>query len=141
LVHIYKTTYIFCKSIIHKNNSFSVSRILTLAALDSWLELYIGEPIEVSNPDTILQTLVSLDYAIEPYTLWHIYFPRAHTLHYSCLSLVKYSKLLLDYHLGLGSYHVRFIIARMYLLFSLVYSLLLYYHYITNPFYILPFIY
>jgi len=35
LVHIYKTTYIFCKSIIHKNNSFSVSRILTLAALDS----------------------------------------------------------------------------------------------------------
>jgi hypothetical protein len=30
LVHIYKTTYIFCKSIIHKNNNFSVSRILTL---------------------------------------------------------------------------------------------------------------
>jgi hypothetical protein len=32
LVRFYKTTYIFCKSIIHKNNSFSVSRILTLAA-------------------------------------------------------------------------------------------------------------
>jgi hypothetical protein len=31
LVQIYKTTYIFCKSIIHKNNSFSVSRIVTLA--------------------------------------------------------------------------------------------------------------
>jgi len=46
-----------------------VSRILTLAALDSSLELYTGEPIEVSNLDTILQTLVSLDYAIELYTL------------------------------------------------------------------------
>jgi len=32
--------------------------------LDSRLELYIREPIEVSNPDTILQTLVSLGYAM-----------------------------------------------------------------------------
>jgi hypothetical protein len=31
--------------------------------------LYIGEPIEVSNYNTILQTLVALDYAIELYTL------------------------------------------------------------------------
>jgi hypothetical protein len=46
-----------------------MSRILTLAALDPRLKLYIGEPIEVSNSDTILQTLVTLDYAIELYTL------------------------------------------------------------------------
>jgi hypothetical protein len=38
LVRIYKTTYIFCNSLIYKNSSFSVSRILTLAALDSWLQ-------------------------------------------------------------------------------------------------------
>jgi hypothetical protein len=46
-----------------------VSGIPTLATLDSRLKLYIGEPIEVSNYDTILQTLVTLDYAIELYTL------------------------------------------------------------------------
>jgi len=40
-----------------------------LAALDSRLELYIGEPIEVSNYDTILQILITLDYAIESHTL------------------------------------------------------------------------
>jgi hypothetical protein len=38
LVRIYKTTYIFCSSIIYKNNSFSV----TLAALDSLLEYSLG---------------------------------------------------------------------------------------------------
>jgi hypothetical protein len=79
-----------------------VSRILTWVALDAWLELYIGEPIEVSNPDTILQTLVSLDYAIELYTLWHIDYLCAHMSHYPYLSLAKYPKLLLNYHLGLG---------------------------------------
>jgi len=46
-----------------------MSRILSLSALDSWLELYIGEPTEVSNPDIILQTLVPLNYAIELYIL------------------------------------------------------------------------
>jgi hypothetical protein len=45
LIHIYKT-YIFYKSIIHKSNSFSVSRILTLAALDSRLKLNIEEPLK-----------------------------------------------------------------------------------------------
>jgi hypothetical protein len=33
------------------------------------LELYIGQPIGVSNRDTILQILISLGYAIELYTL------------------------------------------------------------------------
>jgi len=40
-----------------------------MTALDSRLELYIGESIEVSNPNAILQTLVLLDYAIGLYTL------------------------------------------------------------------------
>jgi hypothetical protein len=31
LVQIYKTSYTFCNSLIYENNSFSVSRILTLA--------------------------------------------------------------------------------------------------------------
>jgi hypothetical protein len=55
---------IICIFIKYEKYLFSVSRILTLAALDSRLELYIREPIEVSNPDTILQTLVSLGYAM-----------------------------------------------------------------------------
>jgi hypothetical protein len=76
-----------------------VSRILTLAALDPRLKLYIGEPIEVSNSNTILQTLVTLDYAIELYTLWHIYYSRAHTSRNPLLGLVRYPKLLLGYHL------------------------------------------
>jgi hypothetical protein len=97
---------IICISIKYEKYLFSVSRILTWAALGSWLELYIGEHIEVSNQDTILQTLVSLDYAIELYTLWHIDYPRAHTSHYPCLSLVKYPKLLLDCLLVLGSYYI-----------------------------------
>jgi hypothetical protein len=41
-----------------------VSEIPTFTALDSLLELNIGEPLEVSNLDTILQTLVSLGYAM-----------------------------------------------------------------------------
>jgi hypothetical protein len=74
--------------------SFFVSRILTLAALDPWLKLYIGELIEVSNSDTILQTLVILDYAIELYTLWHVYYLRAHMSRNPLLRLVRY----LSYH-------------------------------------------
>jgi hypothetical protein len=46
-----------------------VSRRLTLAALDSQLELYIEEPIEVSNYNMTMQVLIMLDYAIELYTL------------------------------------------------------------------------
>jgi hypothetical protein len=72
-----------------------VSGIPTLAALDSRLELYIGEPVEVSNYDTMLQTLVTLDYAIELYTLWHIDYSHAHTSHHSLLKLARYPKLLL----------------------------------------------
>jgi len=53
------------QTIIYENNNFSVSRILTLAALDSRLQLYIEEPIEVSNYDTTLQILITLDYAME----------------------------------------------------------------------------
>jgi hypothetical protein len=64
-----KKSSIICISIKYEKYFFSVSRILTLAALDPRLKLYIGEPIEVSNSDTILQTLVTLDYAIEFYTL------------------------------------------------------------------------
>jgi hypothetical protein len=64
-----RKSYIICISIKYEKYIFSVSRILTLAALDPRLELYIGEPIEVSNSDTILQTLITLDYAIELYTL------------------------------------------------------------------------
>jgi hypothetical protein len=47
---------------------------------------------------------MTLDYAIELYTLCHKYYQRAHTSHYSLLKPVKYHKLLLGYHLGLGSY-------------------------------------
>jgi hypothetical protein len=43
-----------CNPLIYKNNIFLVSRILTLAALNSRLKLYIEEPIEVSNYDTNL---------------------------------------------------------------------------------------
>jgi hypothetical protein len=108
LVLIYKTTYIFCNSIICKNNNFSVSRILLgCIGLLTWTSprilvtwTYIGESIEVSNPDTILQILMTSDYAIKLYTLWRIYYPRAHTSHHPCLCLVKYHKLLLGYHLG-----------------------------------------
>jgi hypothetical protein len=39
--------------------------------LDSRLQLYIEGPIEVSNDDTILQILITLDYAMELYTLTH----------------------------------------------------------------------
>jgi hypothetical protein len=75
--------YIFINLLHIKIYIFSVSRILTFAALDSGHELYIGEPIKVSNYDTILQTLVPLDYAIKLYTLWH-------TSHYLLLKLVRY---------------------------------------------------
>jgi hypothetical protein len=87
-----------------------MSKILILAALDSRLELYIGEPIEVSNYNMILQTLISLDYTIELYILWHLNYLRAHLLRYPYLSLVKYPKLLLGYHLGLGLYFISLII-------------------------------
>jgi len=40
-----------------------------MVALDSRLQLYIEEPIEVFNYDTILQILITLDYAMELYTL------------------------------------------------------------------------
>jgi hypothetical protein len=36
-----------------------------MAALDSRLQLYIEEPIEVSNYDTTLQILILLDNAME----------------------------------------------------------------------------
>jgi len=106
-----------------------VSRILTLAALDSRLELYIGEPIEVSNYDTILQTLMTSDYAIKLYTLGHNYSPRAHTSHYSLLKLARYLKLLLNWHLGLGSYFIHPIIFKLCLLFYLP----TYYYYVILP--------
>jgi hypothetical protein len=86
-----------------------VSGIPTLAALNSRLELYIGEPVEVSNYDMILQILITLDYAMELYTLWYKSYPLAHPPCYSCLSLVKYPKLLLGYHLDLGPYSISFI--------------------------------
>jgi hypothetical protein len=89
-----------------------------LVALDSRLQLYIEGPIEVSNDDTILQILITLDYAMELDTLWHIDYPRAHTSYYPCLCLVKYHKLLLGYHLGFGSYYITFINTKMHLLFS-----------------------
>jgi hypothetical protein len=73
-----------------------MSGIPTLAALDSRLELYIGEPVEVSNYDTLLQILITLDYAMELYTLWRINYPHAHTSHHSLLMLFRYLKLLLD---------------------------------------------
>jgi hypothetical protein len=60
---------IICISIKYEKYFFSVSRILTLVVLDSRLELYIEEPIEVSNYDTILQILMTSDYAIKLYTL------------------------------------------------------------------------
>jgi hypothetical protein len=73
-----------------------VSGIPTLATLDSRLKLYIGEPIEVSNYDTILQTLVTLDYAIELYTLWHESYSLAHMSRHSLLKIANHLKLLLD---------------------------------------------
>jgi hypothetical protein len=67
------------------------------------------------------------------YTLWHIDFLRAHKSHYQCLSLVKYPKLLLGYHLGLSPYFICLLSLRcVYYLF--VYSLLLHYIIIDNPF-------
>jgi hypothetical protein len=72
-----------------------VSRRLTLAALDSQLELYIEEPIEVSNYNMTMQVLIMLDYAIELYTLWHINYPRAHTSRNPFLKLARYLKLFL----------------------------------------------
>jgi hypothetical protein len=40
---------------------------------------------------------------MELYTLWPIDYPHVHTSHYPLLSLVKYHKPLLGYHLCLGS--------------------------------------
>jgi hypothetical protein len=118
---------------IRRKYLFSVSRILTLAAFDSRLELYIGEPIEVSNYDTILQILMTSDYAIKLYTLGHNYSPRVHTSHYPCPSLVKYPKLLLGYHLDLCRILFRLLSLRcVYYLFA--YSLLLHHIIIDNPF-------
>jgi hypothetical protein len=75
LVRIYKTTYIFCNSIIYKNNNFLVSRISpwlhrthdsNISPIFKLLEPNIGELIEVANPNTCLQTFMTLDYANEP---------------------------------------------------------------------------
>jgi hypothetical protein len=49
--------------------------------------------------------------------LWHLNYPRDHPLRYPCLSLVKYPKLLLGYHLGLSSHFISLIIIKMRLLF------------------------
>jgi hypothetical protein len=37
----------------------------TFSSCSSYLELYIGEQVDVSNHDTSLQTFAMLDYAIE----------------------------------------------------------------------------
>jgi hypothetical protein len=88
-----------------------MSRILTLAALDSRLELNIGEPIEVSNYNTILQILMMSAYAIKLYTLslGHNYFSHTHTSHSLLLKLVRYLKLLLGLPLVIGLYLIMFI--------------------------------
>jgi hypothetical protein len=99
--------------------------------LDSRLQLYIEGPIEVSNDDTILQILITLDYAMELYTLGHIDYPRAHTSHYLCLCLVKYPKLLLCSHLSLSSYYITLINTSVFIIL-LAHSLLLHYITITN---------
>jgi len=107
LVRIYKT-HIFCYSSKHKN---IVSQWVKYhqATLDSRLQLYIEEPIEVSNYDTTLQILIPLDNAMELYSLWLIDYPRAHTSHYSLLRLTRYIKLLLGLPLVLGSYCILYI--------------------------------
>jgi len=52
--------------------------------------------------------------------IWHLNYPRAHPLRYPCLSLVKYPKLLLSYHLGLGSYDLCLLIQRCIYYFHLL---------------------
>jgi len=82
-----------------------------LGCIGFQLELYIGEPIEVSNYNTILQTLVTLDYAIEP-KLYDTNYPLAHTSRHSLLKLARHLKLLLNLPLVFGSYCILFIIIK-----------------------------
>jgi hypothetical protein len=133
LVQIYKTTYIFCNSIIYKNNSFSVSKIsLGCIRLLNWTSPWILVTWTLHwRINSSLQSghypayIITLDYANKLYILWHIDYPCAHKSHYSCLSLVKYLKQLLGYQLSLGSHYILFINAKMYLLYSLASLLLL----------------
>jgi hypothetical protein len=56
-----------------------------------------------------LANIITLDYAMRFYTLWHINHPRADTSHYSLLGLAMYIKLLLGLPLVLGSYCILYI--------------------------------
>jgi hypothetical protein len=96
LVRIYKTIYIFCNSIIHENNSFSVSkispgciRLLTWIfpqILVTWtLHWRINWNLQSGHYPA---NIITLDYAMG-LILWHIDYPRAHTLRYPCLSQVS----------------------------------------------------
>jgi len=78
LVQFHKQYIYFYQSNTYKNIYFlsewnthlGCIRLLTRTPIGfQLLELYLGEPIEVSNYNTILQTLVALDYAIELHPL------------------------------------------------------------------------
>jgi hypothetical protein len=59
----YKNIYFLSEWNTHLGCIGLLTRILPMFSL---LELYIGEQIYVSNRDTSLQTLVTLDYVMEP---------------------------------------------------------------------------
>jgi len=75
----------------------SVSRILTLTALDSWLkyhscssylELAVGK--QLKSPLYVPANIYDIRLSYWTYTLWHINYPCAHTSHHPHLKLVRY---------------------------------------------------